>query len=288
MSFNITTAMVQQYHSSVELLVQQDGTRLRQAVRVEPQQGETGFYDQIGSTAAVKRTSRHAAMPLVSTPHSRRMVALEDYDWADLVDKQDMNKTLADPTSKYSINAAYAMGRAQDTEIIRAAFGTAFTDKTGSTSTAFATATQQIAASTTGLTIAKLIAAKEILDGNEVPDSDRHIAVTSTQLSDLLGTTQVTSADYNTVRALVRGEVDTFLGFKFHHTELLGVDASSYRRVPIWHKNGILLAVGQNPASNIGPRADLAGIPTQVSYTMSIGATRMQETMVVEVLCVEA
>lgn len=288
MSYNITTAMVREYHATIQILQQQMGSRLQDAVRREDQNGETAFWDQIGSTSAVKRTTRHAAMPLVSTPHYRRMVTTEDYDWADLVDKQDMNKVLADPTSKYTINAAAAMGRAKDTEIIRAMFASAYTDKDGGTATAFPTASHQIAVASSGLTIAKLISAKEVLDSYEVDPDGRYIAVTSTQMSDLLGTTQVTSADYNTVKALVNGNIDTFLGFKFIHTELLGIDSSSYRRVPVWQQNSILLAMGQDSQAAIDIRPDLAGRPKQVSYSMTIGATRMDEVGVVEILCSEA
>ena len=288
MSYNITTAMVREYHATVQILQQQMGSRLQNAVRMESQNGETSFWDQIGATSAVKRTSRHADMPLVSTTHYRRMVATEDYDWADLVDRQDMNKTLADPTSKYSINAAAAMGRAKDTEIIRAFFASAYTDKDGGTATSFPTATHQIAVGSAGLTIPKLISAKEILDSYEVDEMDRYIAVTSTQVSDLLGTTQVTSSDYNTVKALVQGQINSFMGFTFIRTELLGVDSSDYRRCPVWQKNSVLMGVGQDSQAGIDRRVDLAGRPIQVSYSMSIGATRMDEVGVVEILCSES
>jgi len=290
MSVNITTAMVKQYSANVQMLAQQKGSRLRSVVRVEPLKGENGFFDQIGATSAQKRTSRYASMPLANVPHSRRMVLGEDYDWAELVDKQDLNKVLTDPTSKYAKGAAWAMGRAMDDEIIRAAFATAFTGKSGGTSTSFDTSSNQVAVGSgpDGMTIAKLLAAKEILDGHEVDEEDRHICMASKQFTDLLSTTQVTSSDYNTVKALVQGKVNEFLGFTFHRSERLGVDSSSYRRVIAWQKNGILLALGQDAAGQVTSRADLAGVPKQVSYDMTIGATRMAETDVVEILCSEA
>jgi len=94
MSVEITTAFVKQYSANVALLSQQKGSRFRSAVREESQRGEHGFYDQIGSTTARKRTERHGDTPLISTPHSRRRVSLVDYDWADLIDDMDKVKML--------------------------------------------------------------------------------------------------------------------------------------------------------------------------------------------------
>ena len=63
MSFEITTAFVQQYRANIQLLSQQKGSRLRSAVREESQVGKNGFYDQIGATTARKRTERHGDTP---------------------------------------------------------------------------------------------------------------------------------------------------------------------------------------------------------------------------------
>ena len=63
MSSEITTAFVEQYSSNVSMLAQQMGSRLRAAVDVENIVGKNGFFDQVGVTAAVQRTSRHADTP---------------------------------------------------------------------------------------------------------------------------------------------------------------------------------------------------------------------------------
>ena len=287
MSTQITTAFVNQYSANVQMLSQQMGSLLRNAVDVETVNGEKAFFDQVGSAAAVLRTSRHADTPLIDTPHSRRMVTLSDYEYADLIDDQDKVRMLIDPTSTYARAAAAAMGRAMDDVIISAALGSAKTGKDGSTTTAFATATNQIAVGAAGLTLAKLIEAKEILDSQDVdPSIPRYIACSPKQVSDLLGDTDVTSADFNTVRALVKGELDTYVGFKFIMTNRLPVDGSSDRRVIAWAMDGIKLAVGKEPVARIDERADKS-YATQVYYCMSIGATRMEEAKVVEILCNE-
>ena len=287
MSTQITTAFVNQFSANIQMLSQQMGSLLRNAVDVETVNGEKAFFDQVGSAAAVQRTSRHADTPLIDTPHSRRMVTMSDFEYADLIDDQDKVRLLVDPTSTYSRAAAAAMGRAMDDVIISAALGTALTGKDGGTSTAFATATNQIAAGATGLTLAKLIQAKEILDAGDVdPSIPRYIAVSPKQISNLLNSTTVTSSDFNTVKALAMGEINSFVGFNFIVTNRLGVDGSAARRVIAFAMDGIKLAIGREPTARIDERADKS-YATQIYYAMTLGATRMEEKKVVEVLCAE-
>ena len=242
--------------------------------------------EQIGEVTAQARTSRHADTPLISTPHDARWVHPTDYEWADMIDDQDKLRMLIDPTSPYAMNGAYALGRAMDQVIITAALGTALTGENGSTSTAFDTANQQIAVGAAGLTIAKLRTAKKILMANEVDveNDPLYIAVTATQLDELLGTTEVTSSDFNTVKALVQGSVDTFMGFKFIHTELLGVDGSGDRRCIAWAKSGLHLGMWNDINTKISERADKS-YATQVYVKGTFGATRVEEGKVVEIIC---
>jgi len=288
MSSQVTTAFVQQYSSNVQLLSQQKGSLLRNAVRVESQVGKNAFYDQVGSATAQKRLSRHADTPQLDTPHARRRVSLVDYEYADLIDDQDKVRTLIDPTSPYSQATAFAMGRAIDDEIISAAFGTAYTGETGSTSTTFPSGqVVSVGSPVAGLSIAKLVEAKQLLDEANVDTTlPRYVAVAPEQLADLLNITTVTSSDYNTVKALVQGEIDTFLGFKFIVSTRLSSESGVNRRVIAWAEDGLLLSIGKDITAKIDERAD-KGYATQVYYAMSIGATRMEEEKVVEIKCRE-
>ncbi len=286
MSTQITTAFVNQFSANVQMLSQQMGSLLRNAVDTESVNGEKAFFDQVGQAAAVLRTSRHADTPLVETPHTRRMVTMSDYEYADLIDDSDKVRLLVDPTSTYSRAAAAAMGRAMDDVIITAALGTANTGKDGSTSTALP-AGQKIAHGSAGLTIAKLVSAKEILDAASVdPSIPRHIIVSPKQISDLLNNTTVTSSDFNTVKALAQGEINSFVGFNFIVSNRLNTDSNSDRQVIAFASDGIKLAVGKEPAARIDERADKS-YSTQVYYCQTIGATRMEEEKVVEIACNE-
>lgn len=290
MSVQITTAMVEQYKGNVEHLVQQKGSRLRSAVSVETVVGKNAFFEQIGSTAAQLRTSRHADTPRMDTPHARRRVSLEDYDWADLIDSEDRVRLLIDPQGPYATAASNALGRAIDSAIVSAADGTAYTGVAGGTSTSYDssnTVDVQVGispAADTGLNVGKLRAAKNVLDANEADDEDRFCIINAKQLQNLLAETEVTSSDFATVKALVSGQVDSFLGFQFIRTELIGTDSNSDHKVLFWQKAGMKLAMGAEPTIKISERAD-KNHATQVFASMTIGATRMQEELVGYIEC---
>ena len=288
MSTQITTAFVQQFSANVQMLSQQKGSLLRRAVREEPVTGEKAFFDQVGSATAVKKTSRHGDTPISDTPHSRRMVTMDHWEYADLIDDSDKVAMLIDPTSSYANAAAYAIGRAIDDAIIEAADGTALTGKSGSTSTVLpAGQIVGVASPAAGLTIAKMVNAKKILDQNNVdPSLKRYIAVHPEQIEDLLNNTTVTSADYNTVKALVQGDINTFMGFEFITSTRLATDGSSYRQVLAWAEDGITLAMGKDLMTQITQRADKS-YSTQVYVCAQFGATRMEEEKVVQILCSE-
>lgn len=311
MSSQITTAFVKQFGSNVQHLSQQKGSRLRNCVRVESLVGENRFFDQIGKATATRRTTRHSDTRYSDTPHARRMVTPYPYDYADLIDKPDMVRTLIDPANPYAQAAQYAMGRAMDDEILDNASASASTGVAGASSVALPSS-QKIACVTSGagsnLTVGALRGAAKILDGNEVAEEiERYIAVNALQRESLLAQTEVSNSDYNSVKALVSGQINSYMGFMFKKSERLNTQTSAlafdltatkgygavatgagaalnYQKVLAWGKDGLLLAV----ASDIKARVDeLPGksYSTQVFASMDIGATRMEEEMVVEILC---
>jgi len=289
MSSQITTAFVQQYSANVQMLSQQMGSRLRDAVRVESIVGKNAFMDQIGVATAQLRTSRHADTPQLDTPHARRRLSLADYEYADLIDDEDKVRMLIDPTSSYAQAAAAAMGRAMDDVIITAALGTASSGETGSGSATLDATANMVGSSSTNvnLSVSILREAKRKLDAQDVdPSIPRYIAVGPSQIESLLSETAVTSADFNTVKALVQGEVDTFMGFKFIMTNRLSIDSNDIRSCFAWAEDGITLGIGKDISARIDERAD-KGYATQVYYCMSIGAVRMEENKVVKIFCDE-
>ncbi len=283
MSTQITTAFVEQYKSNVFHLAQQKGSRLRGAVKSETVTGTSHYFERIGATAAQVRTTRHSNTPQIDTPHSRRKVTLADYDWADLIDQEDKVRMLISPQSEYAKAGAYAMGRAMDDAIIAAASGNAFGGVAGATSVALP-AGQKIAVGTTSLTVAKLIAAKEILDASDVdPDETKYLVCSAKEITSLLGDDKVTSADYNSVKALVAGQIDSFMGFNFIRTERIAASGGDNLALA-FTQSAIGLALGKDISTRISERDD-KNYATQVFLSMTIGATRVEDEKVVEIAC---
>jgi len=288
MSQQITTAFVRQWERGITHLAEQKMSRLRDKVRmVRIADGDRAYIDQLGSVTAQPATVRHGDTPLVDTPHSRRQVTLTPYKHADLVDKADMIRTLNDPTNPYMVSFGRAFARAIDDVIVAAAFATASTGVDGSGSASFDTTNYQIASGSNGLTIAKVAEANKILrEAENDPEQGFYLACSQEQIEDFVTDATASSIDYNSVRLMMEGKVDKFMGFTWVNTERLGVDSSSDRRCIAWAKNSLALAVGEEPSGRISERAD-KNYSTQVYMSMDIGATRMDETGVVEILCSE-
>jgi hypothetical protein len=293
MSIQITTSFVEQYKANVYHLTQQKSSKLRRAVRVETIVGKTSYFEQLGSTTARKRTSRHADTPRMDTPHARRRVTLQDHDWADLIDKEDEIRMLIDPASPYAEAAAMAMGRNMDDEIIAAADGTAYTGVDGSTTTAYdtnmtvgvQTRWPGVSADDCGLNVAKILEAAERLGQNEVdPDEEKYMIVNARQINSLLQDEKISSHDYNVIKPLVEGQVSRFGGFNIIPCNRIGADSNSDDKVLYWAKGGILLGLGKDISTKISERPD-KNYATQVFASMTIGATRMEEVRVGIVLC---
>ena len=292
MSYEIPVHHVEQYKENVIHLSQQKGSRLRRTVRDDGSiRGKTVYFDRIGATAAQRVLNRHGDTPLQNTPHSRRSAHMYDYDWADLVDWADKLKTLYDPTNPYAKSAYMALGRSQDDEIISALGGSAGVESGGSAvalpaaqKVAVADHTYDSGSGDVGLTVGKLIHAQKKLQDSDVDDDvTRYCVVTSEQIADLLTTTEVKSSDYNTVKALVQGEINTFMGFEFVRTQRL-LTSGGDRLVYCYTESAIGCGVPKDIEVDIGPRRDKRNA-TQVYACQSIGAVRIEDEQVVEIAC---
>ena len=284
MSDQINTAFVQQYATNVAHLLQQRGSKLRDAVMNGTATGKAAkVVEQVGAVNAQKRTTRHADTPLISTPHSARWTFPVDYEWADLIDDQDKVRMLINPQSPYAVNGAYAMGRAIDDEILGAFFGTSKTGENGSTDEAFSGNTvSEIAGGK--LTIAQLQEGKRILMENEVDlDNDQiYMAITAGQHEDLLGMTQIQTIDSNATKVLVDGRVRSFLGINFVTTERIPGAGDDPTNCPMWAKSGMHLTVWNDITTKISEREDKS-YATQVYVKGTFGATRLELGKVVKI-----
>jgi hypothetical protein len=198
------------------------------------------------------------------------------------------------PTSDEVQSHAMAFNRAIDDVIITAFDATRYIGEDGTTSNEFdtnysiaSTYVENGTSAASGLTIGKLRRTKYLMDLAEVPNSDRMIVCGAQQVQDLLRTTEVTSEDYSSVKALVSGQLDTFLGFKFLSSQRLPRNTSTdIRSVFAFHKSAIKFAMSDR-------KVQMDILPTrrhalQIRSTMMLGAVRTENEKVVRIYCDES
>ena len=291
----IETTFVNQYSTNVLYLASQEISKLRSTVINETVQGEEKFWDQYGTVDVLERTTRFAESPINVTPRESRRLALFAFDSGEPLDSFDVVKTLNDPASPIVRRHAEAFARQYDRTIVSALLGTAQVGRKTLTPTILPSG-QKIAVNDhnfdsgtgdVGLTVGKLIAARDKLGMADVESDTYHLACTQRQLSNLLAEDKATSSDYAAIKALVNGEINSFMGFTFHRVSAdIMPKVSTTRSAVAYTPNAAVLGVGQDVKADIDKRADRS-FNWYAYMSMFIGATRTEEVRVVEILCKE-
>lgn len=290
---NITVASVQEYRSNVELLLQQEGSRLADKVTVGSHVGKAAsVVEQFGSATAQLKTGRHADTPLLDLSQDKRWVFPLDYEWASLIDNEDQLRALINLTSPYARAGAAAMNRAKDDVILAAIFGTNYTGENGTTSESFGTVGSgaydvgvNVGGTASGLNVPKLQNAIRLLMTANKGELTESVfgAISSYEHDLLLKEMQIANRDYGASAVLVDGKVSRFMGVDFTITERLTI-TSGNRLIPIWVKSGMYLGMWNDLKAEITKRADKS-YATQVYLAMTLGATRTQLGKQIRVNC---
>lgn len=311
MSNEIPSSFVKQFSSNVYHLSQQKDSRIWSLFnRKEAINGEEKYFDRIGTVDAMEKVGRHSDVTFQDTPYSRRRLTMRDYYWADLVDKEDKLRIIHSPESEYALAARAAMARKMDDIAIAGLLGTVYTGKDGATPVVLPNS-QKIAAVSSGafsqFNIETLRHIKFKFDEAEVDDAHRHIALGAAEVRALLRQDEMTSSDYAAVKALVHGEINTFMGFNFHRIERLpfttasttidvatgavgtgaGTAAAGSKRCIAFCSSAAIGGIGANPTAKVSERSD-KHYANQVYFSMSLGAMRMEEVKVIEILTNQA
>lgn len=302
MSQLIPVSFVDHFTANMLILSQQKPAKLRVTTRPQPITGDTMFVERLGPKDSQLRGARHGETPISDAAHTRRKLTMLDYVVpADLIDTDDKLKLLIEPQGPYVQNQVFSLNRRIDDEIITALGAVALGGHTGGTTInnfdvgecrLISSAGDIVAAGSnhsdvteTPLTIDKLLTCKQLLDDAEIDDDrQRYFLCNPFNINQLLNTTEVKSSDFNTVKALAMGQIDTFMGFKFIKSTRLNVDGTDTGSTNCYAfaQNAIVLAVAQEPKVSIDRRADLMN-STQVFSELSIGATRVEGPAVVEI-----
>ena len=289
MTRTIDTAYISQFSDTMHDLVEQKESRLRGTVNVEIANGEKHFFDRLGVFTASEVTGATDPIVLQDAAHSRRMATVRQYDANAYLADIDKLKMLVDPASDYARKLARAHAKNLDDIIVNALLGSASTGKDGTGSAAFDTSNNQIAHGSAGFTVAKFNQALRILEAQEINiDSDRlYLALGARGVEDLLGdtTNQLTSFDFQDGKALATGGIPNFRGVNIVRTQRVTDETSGTTfRGLLYTEDTCKVAMAQDLKVHISERNDLAGIPFQVATKMMMGAVRMEEATIVDVL----
>ena len=288
-----------EYSTNFEALSQQKQSMLEPYSVSAPFTGKSKDFNQIGKADFQSILSRARETVITDTPLGKRRLTQGAYDKADLFDEWDeaFLGQISLPKSDVMQAHVYGWNRLKDTILCVAALGDAVVPSVTAlgietTTNAPLPSGQKVlidyvetgSAANSGLTIGKLRRAKFILDDGDSDDEEaRVLAITAKELNDLLRTTEITNSDYNTIKALVEGKVDTYMGFKFRRVSSVNVlpAVSGVRYLPGWVKSGMKLAT-TGPRSYMDIRADKSHA-LQLRHSGLVGAVRMEEVKVVQI-----
>jgi len=282
MAQSITNAFVTLFDAEVKQAYQGESSilncvRLRQGV-----QGNTYKFPKLGKGSATTRIPQTDVTPLNVT-YSQVTATMSDFNAAEYSDVFHQAKVNFDERSELVQVVSKAIGRRMDQLIIDAL------DAASSPSTVAKTVVTTGSAAASNLNVGKLIAAKKALDAKNVPFDDRHIVVHANSLSGLLGDERAVSGDFASIKALVSGEINTFLGFNFY---VLGDRdegglplSSSDRSIFAFHRSACGMAV------NMNQKTEINYVPEKTSFLVnsmfSAGAVAIDDEGIVKITCEE-
>ena len=280
MAIGLSNAFVTLFDAEVKQAYQAKAQLIAAVRQRRGVEGSTAKFPKVGKGVATLRIPQTDVTPL-NVDFSQVTATMEDWNAAEYSDIFMQQKVNFDERQELVQVVANAIGRRQDQLVI---------DALTASSTAN-TVSNDIGGTDTNLNLDKLLAAKKLLDKGNVPPQDRHMVIHANSLASILAEQKLTSSDYASVKALVSGEINTFLGFTFHvlgdRTEGgLAVDGSLDRTVWAFHKDAVGYAEG------MGPKTEINYVPEKTSFLVNsmfaAGAVAIDAEGIVQITCRES
>jgi len=257
MSVSLSNAFVTLFDAEVKQAYQGKAMLVGAVRQRRGVEGSQVKFPKVGRGVATARVTQTDVTPM-NVGFSTVTCTLGDWNAAEYSDIFSQAKVNFDERSELVQVVGAAIGRRQDQLILDAL----------SAASGTGTVANSIGGSNTNMNIAKLREAAKILNTKNVPSEGRHIIIHANSLASMLEQTSVTSSDFNTVKALVQGEISTFMGFQFH---ILGdrsegglpIDGSSDRTLYAFHRDAIGYAEG------IAPRTEINYVPEKTSWLVN-------------------
>jgi len=286
------------YADMIRIKSQQEDSRLQGSVEPETIRGKELVFDCYKPVVLTQRargqaygydgTTTIGNKEYAETETERRQVTAEFFEYAELFDPRDesaLQRSLR-PDGSYARNVVAAFNRKKD-EVILDAFDATVLRYGGGTGNFAPSASMTAAATTAGtLAVDDLIAASIALRtnasitpavGGPEGGTGYHIALHPQAIGDLLSAQEVTSADYNTVRALMTGDINSFMGFTFHEVSTMTATVAY-----CYHSSGMIFGMNQDMVVRFDEIPE-RGYSLQAYHSMGLAAMRTDEGLVYKI-----
>ena len=305
--------MIETYNNNIRYDLQQKTSALEGSVLVDGGvKGERKRYQSIEANDDLNVINRAWAIEggkfkddaqntvLNTNQVSSRWLDTTPYARAEFIDQEDIVELLTDPTSYIVQSTIMACKRKKDKIILDGILADVDGVKMDGTKKVIAfdpkqvvdsklSADGSVAEGETGMNLKKLLSCKYIMDKENVPAEGRTFVISALQLQELLSMEETTSSLYNEVRALVHGEINTFLGFNFVRTELIkdaGGSGTGVANCYAYVKNAIQLGVVKDIGTKIQD-VPMLNFNTVIQTRFRMGCIRMFENGVVKIPCAD-
>lgn len=274
MSINLSSAASAQFDAEVKHAFQGVG-QLRDTVRIRNGVvGDTHNFRTMGKGVAMERGATQADVTAMDVAHAKVAATLGNYvapEYTDIFDAAEVN---FDERTELAQTIAGALGRKLDQLIIDGL-------SPGST----IAKDYEVASSNTNMTLKKITAASAKLSDNGVPMEGRVMVVSPAAIQSMMNDSTITSVDYNALRVLMSGEINTFMGFEWKMIETRtegGLYVSgTVRDCYAYSKSAVGLAIGIDLSTEVNY------VPEKVSWLslgkMKAGAVTIDTSGVVKI-----
>ncbi len=277
MAINVSTAFVDLFDSEVKQAYQAESV-LRGTMRTRTGvAGNTVKFPTIGKGVATLRVPQTDVTPLNVT-YGQVTATMEDYIAAEYSDIFQQSHINFDERSELVQVVSKSIARRMDQIMIDAL----------NAATGTSTVATSIGGAGTNMNIEKLRATAKAMNEKNVPSEGRNLLMHASQLDALLGETEITSQDFASVKALVQGEINTFMGFNIMtigDRDENGLPKPSTRTCFAWHKDSM------GYAESMAQKTEVNYVPEKTSFLVSsmfsAGSVSIDGEGIVKISCTE-
>ena len=246
MSKTLSTVAVIEFDSMVKQAYQGTGLIKKHVTVRNNVIGDTYKFRRMGKGLANQKSTADLVTPM-DVGHAFKVATLANWNAPEYTDIFDQATVNFDEKQELAQAVAGAIGRREDQILIDAL-------------DAATPLTTAVASGAANLTVAKCIDAQVGLRDQGVPNSELCAVIEAFGLGGLLNDEKATSADYQNVKALVQGDINSAFGFNFviieTRTEGGLTEAASVVDSWFFHRAALGIAIGLDMKTDIDWIAD--------------------------------